>query len=142
MLIKYKLLTTTAKAPIYKTAGASCGDLTADADIRIPAYKSVAIPTGVAFEIPEGAEGEIRPRSGLSLEMPVIIVQGTIDSDYRGEVKIIVRNLDRESVLIRRGDRIAQIKFAPTEQPALELVTELTKTARGANGFGHTGRRG
>jgi dUTP pyrophosphatase len=100
-----------------------------------------AVPTGLAFAIPSGFEGQVRPRSGFALKSGVTCLNtpGTIDADYRGEVKVILINLGAEDVNIRRGDRIAQMIIAPVIQAALAEVDSLDETARGAGGFGSTG---
>jgi dUTP pyrophosphatase len=102
----------------------------------------VLIPTGLAFEIPAGFEVQVRPRSGLSLKTGLLVVNspGTIDADYRGEVKIIMGNLGEHDEVIRHGDRIAQLVFSPITQAEFMSVTELTSTERGSGGFGSTGR--
>jgi len=101
------------------------------------------IPTGLAFEIPAGFEVQIRPRSGLSLKTGLMVVNspGTIDADYRGEVKIIIGNLGNKSEEICHGDRIAQMVFCPIIQAKFEVVSELSDTSRGAGGFGSTGKK-
>lgn len=99
------------------------------------------IPTGLTLELPPGYEGQVRPRSGLALKHGVTVLNspGTIDSDYRGEVKVILINLGQEPVTIRRGDRIAQLVVAPVVQAEWQEVDALDPTARGAGGFGSTG---
>lgn len=99
------------------------------------------VPTGLCLAIPEGYEGQIRPRSGLAIKNGVTLINspGTIDADYRGEVKIAMINLGHDAVTIDRGQRIAQLVIAPIVQAGLELVTELPATGRGQGGFGHTG---
>jgi dUTP pyrophosphatase len=100
------------------------------------------VPTGLVLEIPPGWEGQVRPRSGLALRhgIGVLNAPGTIDSDYRGEVCVILVNLGQESVELARGERIAQLVVAPVSRAELVQVNELADTARGAGGFGHTGR--
>ncbi len=100
------------------------------------------VPTGLVFEIPAGYEGQVRPRSGLAAKHQVGILNspGTIDSDYRGEVKVILTNFGKEDFVIHRGDRIAQMVFAPVVRARIEIVDSLKKTGRGAGGFGHTGK--
>lgn len=100
------------------------------------------IPTGLALALPPGIEGQIRPRSGLALRHGVTVANapGTVDSDYRGEVGVILVNLGSELFAIRRGDRIAQIVFARVERAEIEDVEDLSPTERGAGGFGSTGR--
>jgi dUTP pyrophosphatase len=99
------------------------------------------VPTGLAFALPEGYEAQVRPRSGLAAKHGVTCLNtpGTIDADYRGEVKVILVNLGEEDFTIRRGDRIAQLVIAPVVQARWAEVAELGETARGANGFGSTG---
>jgi dUTP pyrophosphatase len=101
------------------------------------------VPTGLAFAVPLGFEAQVRPRSGLAAKAGVTCLNtpGTIDSDYRGEVKVILINLGEEDFTIRRGDRIAQLVIAPVVQASWGLSTSLDETARGAGGFGSTGGR-
>jgi dUTP pyrophosphatase len=100
------------------------------------------VPTGFALAIPEGYEGQVRPRSGLALHAGVTVANapGTIDSDYRGELGVILVNLSREPFTVKRGERIAQLVIAPVIQAELVEVAELASTERGAGGFGSTGR--
>ena len=102
-----------------------------------------AIPTGLAVEIPPGFEGQVRPRSGLALKSGVTCLNspGTIDADYRGEVKVILANLSRDTFTVRRGDRIAQLVISPVARARLTEVEQLGESARGAGGFGSTGQR-
>lgn len=104
--------------------------------------ETVLIPTGFQMEIPSGYEAQIRPRSGLALKHGVGVLNspGTIDSDYRGEVKIILKNFGKEEFTIRRGDRIAQLVICPVVRAEWEEVNIVEETSRGAGGFGHTGR--
>jgi dUTP pyrophosphatase len=99
------------------------------------------IPTGIALSIPEGYEGQVRPRSGLALRNGITLVNtpGTIDADYRGEVGVLLINLGRQAFKVRRGDRVAQLVIAPVFQATIELVDELDDTPRSTGGFGHTG---
>jgi dUTP pyrophosphatase len=119
-------------------------DLKADVDdeVVIPSMGRAMIPTGIALSIPAGVEGQVRPRSGLAIRHGVTCLNtpGTIDSDYRGEVCVILANFGEDPFPVRRGDRIAQIVFSPTLRARLEVVSELEGTARGEGGFGHTGR--
>ncbi len=135
--------------PAYETAGAAGADLRANlkpAD-RVsgftldPMHRAV-IPTGLCVEIPMGYEMQIRPRSGLAVKFGITLpnTPGTIDSDYRGPLGVALINLGAEPYVIRHGDRIAQAIIAPVLQAGFELVEELTDTARGAGGFGSTGR--
>jgi dUTP pyrophosphatase len=100
------------------------------------------VPTGLALEIPQGFEGQIRPRSGIALTYGVTVLNspGTIDADYRGEVKVLLANLGLETFTIERGTRIAQLIIAPVSRASLELVAELDESPRGGGGFGSTGR--
>ena len=101
-----------------------------------------AVPTGLALALPDGFEGQVRPRSGLAFAqgLTVINAPGTIDSDYRGEVKVLMVNLSTEPVTIERGQRIAQLVVAPVVQARFATVTALDETTRGAGGFGSTGK--
>jgi dUTP pyrophosphatase len=100
------------------------------------------IPTGFSIEIPAGYEGQVRPRSGLAVKHGIGILNspGTIDSDYRGEVKVILTNFGKREFLIRRGDRIAQLVIMPVVRASWEEVPAIEQTSRGSGGFGHTGR--
>ena len=131
------------KLPAYATAGAAGLDLVAaiDAPIELLPGKRVLVPTGLRIAVPSGFEAQVRPRSGLALNhgLTVLNSPGTIDSDYRGEIKIILANLGDEPINILRGTRIAQLVIAPVEQITWTHVTELGATTRGASGFGSTG---
>jgi dUTP pyrophosphatase len=109
--------------------------------ITLDPGKRGAIPTGLAFEIPPGFEGQVRPRSGLARHFGITVANapGTIDSDYRGEVLVLLVNLGDQPHTIAPGDRIAQLIIAPVVQGELEEVSALSETGRGAGGFGHTG---
>ena len=128
--------------PRYMTAGAAGMDLLADVSEPVPLTPGARalIPTGLAVEIPAGYEAQIRPRSGLALRHGVTLLNtpGTIDSDYRGEIKVLVVNLGQEAHAIRRGDRIAQMVIAPVARAAWHEVPDLGPTRRGPGGFGHT----
>ena len=130
--------------PAYETAGAAGLDLKAavptKAPVTIAPGARALIPTGLKIELPQGFEAQVRPRSGLALKQGITVLNspGTIDSDYRGEVAVILINLGSEPFLIRRGDRIAQMVIAPVTQARLVKVTTLAPTARGAGGFGST----
>jgi len=129
--------------PCYATAGAAGADLQAavkDAVTLAPGERAL-VPTGLAMAIPTGWEAQVRPRSGLALKHGVTVLNspGTIDSDYRGEVGVILINHGDAPFTVARGDRIAQIVFAPVAQPALREVEDLPETARGDGGFGSTG---
>ena len=128
--------------PAYATNGAAGMDVVAAEDIVLEPGGRAAIATGFALAIPTGYEVQVRPRSGLALKHGVTCLNtpGTIDSDYRGEVKVILANLGQETFAVRRGDRIAQLVPAPVLRAELALVETLDETARGAGGFGSTGR--
>jgi dUTP pyrophosphatase len=127
--------------PSYETSGAAGMDICAAESLNLRTGKRAAVATGFAFAIPVGFEVQIRPRSGLALKNGITCLNtpGTIDSDYRGEIKVILANLGDEDFLIKVGDRIAQIVVAPVTHAALIEVDALDKTARGAGGFGSTG---
>lgn len=129
--------------PAYETPGAAGMDLRAAVDVPVtlvPGARTL-IPTGFSIAVPEGFEAQVRPRSGLALKQGLSIpnAPGTIDSDYRGEVKVILINLGQEPALIARGDRIAQLVIAPVARADIVEVATLDETARGAGGFGSTG---
>ena len=129
--------------PEYKTAGAAGADLCAllEAPLTIPAGRSAMVPTGLFFEIPEGYEVQVRPRSGLAAKNGVTVLNtpGTIDSDYRGEIKVILINLGTDDFTINNGDRIAQMIIAPVIQASFSITDSLSETQRGSGGFGSTG---
>ena len=127
--------------PAYATAGAAGMDVVAAEDVTIAPGARHAVATGFALAIPEGYEVQVRPRSGLALRCGVTCLNtpGTIDHDYRGEVKVILANLGDETFEIARGDRIAQLVPAPVQRAALDEVDDLGDTERGSGGFGSTG---
>jgi dUTP pyrophosphatase len=129
--------------PRYMTAGAAGVDLYAavEQDVAIAPGGRVLIPTGIAIALPENYEAQIRPRSGLALKhgLTLLNTPGTIDWDYRGEIKVIVINLGDKEYILHRGERIAQMIFNRVEKAELIEVQELDDTNRGAGGFGHTG---
>ena len=129
--------------PQYMTSGASGMDLFAhlEKDITLEPGERKMIPTGIAVAIPEGFEGQVRPRSGLAIQKGIGIVNGpgTIDSDYRGEINVLLINFGKESITIRKGERIAQMVISPVLRATLEEVDELPATQRQGGGFGHTG---
>lgn len=127
--------------PAYATAGAAGMDVLAAEDVTLAPGGRHAVATGFALAIPEGYEVQVRPRSGLALKHGISLpnTPGTIDSDYRGELKIIMINLGTEEFAIARGDRIAQLVLAPMVQASWVEVTELDDTLRGEGGFGSTG---
>jgi len=129
--------------PAYATQGAAGMDVVAAEELTLDPGKRHAVATGFAMAIPEGYEVQVRPRSGLALKHGVTCLNtpGTIDSDYRGEVKVILANLGDAPFAIARGDRIAQLVPAPVQRADLAEVASLDETARGAGGFGSTGMR-
>jgi dUTP pyrophosphatase len=133
-----------APLPRYATAGAAGLDLSAaiDAPITLRPRERTSIPTGIAIELPEGHEGQVRPRSGLAARHGVTVVNapGTIDEDYRGEICVLLVNLGEEDFIVRAGDRIAQLVVAPVVRVEVALSASLGDTARGSGGFGSTGR--
>ena len=132
-----------AVIPEYKTAGAAGADLCAllDSPVTIPAGRTAIIPTGLFFEIPQGYEVQVRPRSGLAAKSAITVLNtpGTIDRDYRGEIKVILINLGQSDFTINSGDRIAQMIIAPVTQAAFTATDSLSQTERGTGGFGSTG---
>ena len=135
-----------AVIPEYKTCGAAGADLCAllESPLTISAGRSALVPTGLYFEIPEGYEVQVRPRSGLAAKNGVTVLNtpGTIDSDYRGEIKVILINLGQSDFTINSCDRIAQMIVAPVTQASFTITESLTETERGAGGFGSTGVTG
>lgn len=129
--------------PAYATPGAAGMDLFAACALEIPAGGRALVPTGLAIALPDGFEMQLRPRSGLALKHGVTVLNapGTVDSDYRGEVGVILLNTGAEPFAIARGDRIAQAVFAPVTRAEWEEVVVLPETRRGTGGFGSTGRR-
>ncbi len=129
--------------PRYQTEHSAGVDLCAavERETVVEAGKWALVPTGIAVAIPEGYEGQVRPRSGLALKHGIGMLNGpgTIDADYRGEIGIILFNFSGTPFTIRRGDRIAQLVFARLEKAKLEKTDRLSETVRGAGGFGHTG---
>jgi len=129
--------------PAYATEGSSGMDLRAnlEASLILSPLERKVVPTGIFLEIPQGFEAQVRPRSGLALKQGLTCLNspGTIDADYRGELKVILINLSSEQQLIEHGDRIAQMVFQKVEIVDLELTHQLNETSRNAGGFGHTG---
>ena len=130
--------------PSYASAGAAGADLRAAVSepLVVDPGARVAVPTGIVLEIPEGWEGQVRPRSGLAIRhgLTVVNAPGTVDSDYRGEVRVLLVNLGDEPVSVARGDRVAQLVLAPVSRAAFVVADDLGSTVRGAGGFGSTGR--
>lgn len=131
--------------PAYETVNSAGMDLRAylpEGPVTLKPMQRMLIPTGLFMEIPEGYEGQVRPRSGLAIKNGITVLNtpGTIDADYRGEVKIILINLSDTDFVINSGERVAQIIFAKCEQMEVINVETLSETERGAGGFGHTGK--
>jgi dUTP pyrophosphatase len=143
MNVRFKRLRASAILPRYMTAGAAGMDLSSAADgpVTLEPGARVGVPTGWAIELSPGTEGQVRPRSGLAAKFGISIpnAPGTIDSDYRGELVVLLVNLGREPHVIKPGDRIAQLVVAPVVQAQVEEVDALSDTTRGHGGFGHTG---
>lgn len=144
---RVKIYSKSGKIPKYETENSAGLDLRAllDAPMIIKPMERVLVPTGIFLEIPSGFEGQVRARSGLSIKYGLTMVNGvgTVDSDYRGELKVPMINLGSEEFKVESGDRIAQIVFAKYETVSFESVDstdDLEKTERGTGGFGHTGR--
>jgi dUTP pyrophosphatase len=131
------------KLPSYATPGSAGADLAAavEAPLVLPPGGRALVPTGIALALPEGFEAQVRPRSGLALQHGVTVLNspGTIDSDYRGEIGVILANLGSESVTIARGERIAQLVVAPVRQVVWQAVASLPASPRGTGGFGSSG---
>ncbi|HHV27284.1 dUTP diphosphatase [Anaerosalibacter bizertensis] len=129
--------------PKYKTEGSAGADLYANIKSQevLKPLERILVPTGISVSIPSGYEGQVRPRSGLALKHGITLANavGTIDSDYRGEIKVILINLSNEDFIIKRGDRIAQLVFTKYEKVKFIEVDSLNSTERGTGGFGHTG---
>ena len=143
--VKVKIINTSnLPNPEYATEGAAGMDIKAHIEepIVLKTLQRKAVPTGIFVEIPQGFEIQIRPRSGLALNHGITCLNspGTIDSDYRGEIKVILANLSDTDYTIQNGDRIAQMVLASVEKISWEIVTEINESNRGAGGFGHTGK--
>ena len=139
-----KKINSKAQLPKYKTSGSSGMDLMAliENPIKIKPQESALIATGIAIDIPEGTEVQIRPRSGLAAKSSISVLNtpGTIDSDYRGEIKIILFNHGKEDFTINNNDRVAQMVLMPILKAEFEEVEDLPETLRGSEGFGSTGK--
>jgi len=135
----------TNEIPAYATTGSAGMDIRANLgqSVILQSLERTLIPTGLFIELPDGYEAQIRPRSGLAVKQGITCLNtpGTIDSDYRGEVKVILINLSKEPQTINHGDRIAQMVIASVTKAELVLVQELNITTRGEGGFGHTGKQ-
>ena len=144
MLLKVRIINhSTNPLPEYATAGSSGMDLRANltSSLTLAPLERMMIPTGLFLEIPAGFEAQVRPRSGLAIKQGLTCLNspGTIDADYRGELKVILINLSGQPQVIEHGDRIAQMVFQKVELVELELTTVISETDRNAGGFGHTG---
>jgi len=145
MPTQIKIINTSSNPlPSYATDGAAGMDLMAHLDqpVTLQSLERQLIPTGLFMELPAGYEAQVRPRSGLAIKYGLTCLNspGTIDADYRGEIKIILVNLSKEPHTIQPGDRIAQMVIGKVEQVGWELVTEIGTTVRNQGGFGHTGK--
>ena len=151
VIVEFHALYPDAQKPEYQTEGAAGMDLRAYVPrangrapevLRIASLGRLLVGTGIALAIPPGYEGQIRPRSGFALKDGVTVLNspGTIDSDYRGEIKVLLANLGNSAVEIRTGDRIAQLVIAPVARAVLQPVKSFTDTIRGDAGFGSTGK--
>jgi len=141
--ILIKRLSKEVSLPKYETSGSSGMDLGSNIGANISPGKIAIIPTGLALSIPKGFEAQIRPRSGLAAKKKISVLNtpGTIDSDYRGEIKVILINLGEEIFKIEKGLRIAQMVFCPIVQAQFREVDDLNETERGKGGFGSTGTK-
>ncbi|HPZ06897.1 MAG TPA: dUTP diphosphatase [Candidatus Eremiobacteraeota bacterium] len=139
--IKFKKLDPNSIIPEYMSDAASGADIFSAEEVTLETGKIKLVSTGFAISIPEGFEGQIRPRSGMTLKHGITVLNtpGTIDSDYRGEVKIILINLGDKDFLIKKGDRIAQLVITEITRAIFNTVEELDDTKRSEGGFGHTG---
>lgn len=143
-VLKIERLPHNSVLPEYKTEGAAGMDLCAaiSEPVELKPLERTLIPTGLKIELEHGYEAQIRPRSGMSIKHGITLINcvGTIDEDYRGEVCVAIVNVSNEAYTIQPQERIAQMVIARVEQAKIEVVTELTETARGAGGFGSTGK--
>jgi dUTP pyrophosphatase len=142
-ILKFKKLTPDAKIPSYQTEGSAGFDFhsASKEDIVIKPHQTQAIPTGLVCSFSSDFEIQIRSRSGLALKNNIAVLNapGTIDSDYRGEIKVILHNHGPEDFIVKYNDRIAQGVFAPVKQPVIQEVSDVEETSRGTGGFGSTG---
>ena len=141
MIVKVKRLDDEVKMPAYAHKGDSGMDLYANEDATLESLERKAIGTGLKIEIPEGYEAQVRPKSGLAVNHGITVLNtpGTVDSSYRGEIKVIIANLSKEAYKIEKGKKIAQIVFAKVEIADTEETKELNETTRNEGGFGSTG---
>jgi len=144
VLVKVKKKDERIELPRYESPGAAGMDLKAfiNADVTLPPLGRAKIPTGLFIEVPTGYEAQVRPRSGLAVRHGVTILNapGTVDSDYRGELEVILVNLGSEPFTLKNGDRIAQMVISPVFRASLRETDSLSETERGSGGFGSTGR--
>lgn len=144
-MINIKVKSESGALPEYETPGSAGVDLRAHIKepVTLQPGKRALIATGFKMEIPAGYEGQIRARSGLAIRHGIALVNGvgTIDSDYRGEIKVALINLGEEDFVVKNGDRIAQMVFSSYERAAFEISDELSETERSIGGFGHTGTK-
>lgn len=135
------MLSSEAVLPAYQTAEAAGMDLCTTIDFALEPLERMLVPTGIRIALPVGYEAQVRPRSGLALKHGISMVNspGTIDSDYRGEIGVLLVNLGQNRVAFNRGDRVAQLVIAPVVRANLKVVTELPSSERGGGGFGSTG---
>ena len=144
VVVKVQLISDGARLPVYGSSQAAGADLCAclgNQSLTIEPHRWAMVPTGIAIALPVGYEAQVRPRSGLAAMKGITVLNspGTVDSDYRGEVKVILINHSDESFVINDGDRIAQMVIARHESASLEVVSSLDETERGSGGFGSTG---
>ena len=143
--IQIKKLSNEVLTPKYETLGSSGMDIAAytEQDIIINSGNRALIPTGFSLSVPQGYEIQIRPRSGIAIKKGITVLNtpGTIDSDYRGEIKVVLINLSEDKFTVKNGERIAQMVICPIEQVSVEEVEELPETGRGTGGFGSTGTK-
>ncbi len=141
--MRMRIISRSGAVPAYETDGSAGFDIRAylEGPVTIAPGKRALVPTGLFFEVPEGYEAEVRARSGLAIKYGIGLVNGigTVDSDYRGEIKVPLINWGEEDFIINSGDRIAQVVIQKTEKAEFETVDELSSTERGEGGFGHTG---
>ncbi|MFH1590747.1 MAG: dUTP diphosphatase [archaeon] len=136
-------LTTDAKLPAYAHPGDAGMDLFSNEEATLAPMERALVPTGVFLEIPEGFEGQVRPKSGLAIKQGLTCLNtpGTIDAGYRGEVKVILINLGKEEVILLKGSKIAQLVFSKVDYAQLDVTDNLSDSKRGEGGFGSTGER-
>ena len=144
LIVKVQKLTEGARLPVYGSSQAAGADLCAclgNDTLVIEPHKWAMVPTGISIALPEGFEAQVRPRSGLAAKKGITVLNspGTVDSDYRGEIRVILINHSDEPFVIKHGDRIAQMVIARHEKASFEIVSSLDETERGAGGFGSTG---